>query len=155
VFGHDGLWIGAGAYVRVVPDRDLVIAMVGAAGHARTVWQEVYGELLTRLGLQGTGLPEEAPDVAVHASRYVGTYRRLSQDVTVEEHRGVLHMTTVPTGVIAALSSASTVPLLPRRRDVFMARASTGVDLPVVFLGDGERATYLHTGMRVAKREDA
>jgi hypothetical protein len=36
-----------------------------------------------------------------------------------------------------------------------MARASTGVDLPVVFLGDGDRATYLHTGMRVARREDA
>jgi hypothetical protein len=29
------------------------------------------------------------------------------------------------------------------------------VDLPVVFLGDGERATYLHTGMRAAKRETA
>jgi CubicO group peptidase (beta-lactamase class C family) len=153
VFGHDGLWIGAGAYVRVVPDRDLVIAMVGAAGHARTVWQEVYGELLTGLGLQGTGLPETEPDVDVDASRYVGTYRRLSQYMTVEEHHGVLQMTTVPTGVIAAMSSPTTVPLLPRRRDVFMARASTGVDLPVVFLGDSHQATYLHTGMRVAKRE--
>jgi CubicO group peptidase (beta-lactamase class C family) len=153
VFGHDGLWIGSGAYVRVVPDRDVVVAMVGAAGHARTVWQEVYGELLARLGLQGTGLPEAEPDVVVDASRYVGTYRRLSQDVTVEEHHGVLHMTAAPTGVIAALSSPSTAPLLPRRRDVFIARASTGVDLPVVFLGDGDRATYLHTGMRVAKRE--
>jgi hypothetical protein len=28
------------------------------------------------------------------------------------------------------------------------------VDLPVVFLGQGEQATYLHTGMRVARRED-
>lgn len=155
VFGHDGLWIGSGAYVRVVPDREVVIAMVGAAGHARAVWQEVYGELLARLGLQGTGLPAAEPEVSVDASRYVGKYRRLSQEVTVEAVGGGLQMTTVPTGVIAALSSATTVPLLPRRRDVFMARASTGVDLPVVFLGDGDRATYLHTGMRVAKREDA
>jgi CubicO group peptidase (beta-lactamase class C family) len=153
VFGHDGLWIGSGAYVRVVPDRDVVIAMVGAAGHARTVWQEVYGELLARLGLQGTGLPEAEPEVSIDASRYVGTYRRLSQEVTVDELDGVLQMTTVPTGVIATLSSPATVPLAPRSHDVFMARASTGVDLPVVFLGDGDRATHLHTGMRVAKRE--
>jgi CubicO group peptidase (beta-lactamase class C family) len=153
VYGHDGLWIGAGAYVRVVPGRDAVIAMVGAAGHARTVWQEVYSELLTRLGLQGTGLPDPEDGVEVDAERYVGTYRRLSQDVTVAEVNGVLHMTTVPTGVIASLSSPATVPLVPRTRDVFLARASTGVDLPVVFIGDGNRATYLHTGMRVAKRE--
>lgn len=153
VFGHDGLWIGAGAYLRIVPGCDAVIAMVGAAGHARTVWQEVYAELLGRLGLQGTGSPPEDPGVTVEAERYVGTYRRLSQDVTVDEVDGVLLMTSVPTGVIAALSSSTTVRLVPRARDVFLARASTGVDLPVVFLGDGDRATHLHTGMRVAKRE--
>lgn len=154
VYGHDGLWIGAGAYVRVVPGRDVVIAMVGAAGHARTVWQDVYAELLTGLGLQGTGLPAVEPGVEIEAGRYIGTYRRLSQDVTVDEIDGVLRMTTVPTGVIAALSSPTAVPLLPRSRDVFLARAATGVDLPVVFLGGGDQATYLHTGMRVAKRDD-
>lgn len=153
VFGHDGLWIGAGAYVRVVPDHDVIIAMVGAAGHARTVWQDVYAALLDGLGMQGTGLPAAEPAIDVDATRYTGTYRRLSQDVTVEEVDGVLQMTTVPTGVIAALSSPTTVPLQPRSRDVFLARASTGVDLPVVFLGDERHATYLHTGMRVAKRE--
>jgi CubicO group peptidase (beta-lactamase class C family) len=152
-FGHDGLWIGAGAYVRIVPGRDLVIAMVGAAGHARTVWQDVYGQLLADLGMQGTGLPAADPDVVLDASRYVGAYRRLSQDITVDEVDGVLQMTTVPTGVIATLSSPTTVPLVPCSRDVFIARATTGVDLPVVFLGDGDRASYLHTGMRVAKRE--
>lgn len=155
VYGHDGLWIGAGAYVRVVPGRDVIIAMVGAAGHARTVWQEVYATLLTRMGLLGTGLPTSEPDLIVEPERYVGTYRRLSQDVTIDEVDGVLQMTTTPTGIIATLSAPNTVPLVPRSPDVFVARASTGVDLPVRFLGDGDRATYLHTGMRVAKREHA
>jgi CubicO group peptidase (beta-lactamase class C family) len=154
VFGHDGLWIGAGAYVRMLPGHDLTIAMVGAAGHARTVWQDVYNELLARLGLQATGLPTADPEVSVDSARYVGVYRRLSQEVKVEEHDGRLQMTTVPTGVIATLSSPTTVTLVPRRRDVFIARAGSGVDLPVVFLGDGERATYLHTGMRAARREN-
>ena len=94
--------------------------------------------------------PAWVPDPA----RYVGTYRRLSQDVRVELRDGELMMTSVPTGAIAAISSPTTVRLQPRTVDVFVARAGSGVDLPVVFLGDGEQATYLHTGMRMARREN-
>jgi hypothetical protein len=83
----------------------------------------------------------------------VGTYRRLSQDVRVELHDGELTMTSVPAGAIATISSPTTVRLHPRAADLFVARAGSGVDLPVVFLGDGEQATYLHTGMRVARRD--
>jgi hypothetical protein len=140
--------------VRVVPGRDVVIAMTGAAGHARTVWQEVSAELLTGMGLQPVPQPPIDPAWVPHPARYVGTYRRLSQDVTVELRDAELTMTSVPTGAIAAISSPTTVRLQPRVADVFVARAGSGVDLPVVFLGDGERATYLHTGMRVARRED-
>jgi CubicO group peptidase (beta-lactamase class C family) len=153
VFGHDGLWIGAGAYVRIVPSRDVAIAMVGAAGHARTVWQDVYAEILDRLGLRSGGLPAVDPGWTADVSRYIGTYRRLSQDVTVEVRDGVLQMTSIPVGAIASVSSPTTVTLHPRSHDVFIARAGTGVDMPVMFLGDGDEATYLHTGMRVAKRE--
>jgi hypothetical protein len=102
--------------------------------------------------MRSTGLPAMDPEVVVHPDRYVGTYRRLSQDVTVEQRAGELRMTSIPTGAIAAMSSTTTVLLQPRQRDVFVARATTGVDLPVVFLGHGDRATYLHTGMRAAKR---
>jgi CubicO group peptidase (beta-lactamase class C family) len=153
VVGHDGLWVGAGAYVRVVPGRDVVIAMTGAAGHARTVWQEISTELVVGLGLQPVPQPPVDPAWVPHPARYIGTYRRLSQDVRVELHDGELTMTSVPTGAIAAISSPTTVRLQPRAADVFVARAGSGVDLPVVFLGDGEQATYLHTGMRVARRE--
>ncbi len=153
VVGHDGLWVGNGAYVRVVPGRDVVIAMTGAAGHARAVWQEVSAELLAGLGLQPVPQPPTDPTWVPDPARYVGTYRRLSQDVSVELRDGELLMTSVPTGAIAAISSPTTVRLHPRAADVFVARAGSGVDLPVVFLGDGERSTSLHTGMRVARRE--
>jgi CubicO group peptidase (beta-lactamase class C family) len=153
VAGHDGLWVGAGAYVRVVPGRDVVIAMTGAAGHARTVWQEISTELLVGFGLQPVPHPPLDPAWVPQPARYVGTYRRLSQDVRVELHDGELTMTSVPAGAIATISSPTTVRLHPRAADLFVARAGSGVDLPVVFLGDGEQATYLHTGMRVARRD--
>ncbi len=153
VVGHDGLWVGNGAYVRVVPGRDVVIAMTGAAGHARTVWQEVSAHLLVRLGLQPVPPPPLDPAWVPDPSRYIGTYRRLSQEVTVDRRDGELLMTSVPTGPIATISGPTSVVLQPRVRDVFVARAGSGVDLPVVFLGDGDRATYLHTGMRAARRE--
>lgn len=152
VFGHDGLWIGSGAYVRHVPGLHLTIAMVGAAGHARTVWQQVYAELLQRAGLRGIETPRPSAGLEVAPERYTGSYRRLSQEVEVREEHGRLLMTSTPTGAIAALSAPTTVELQPCAPDVFLARASTGVDLPVVFIGDDDRAEYLHTGMRAARR---
>ncbi|MEZ5220604.1 MAG: serine hydrolase domain-containing protein [Ilumatobacteraceae bacterium] len=151
VVGHDGLWIGAGAYVRLVPSHDLAIAMTGAAGHARAAWKDVSRELLGRIGLTPPALVP-APPAHVDHARYVGRYRRLSQDLEVHEAEGGLVMTTVPTGVIAATSSTTSVPLVPAGDDVFTARAPTGVDLPVVFLGEPGPARYLHTGMRAARR---
>jgi CubicO group peptidase (beta-lactamase class C family) len=153
VVGHDGLWIGAGAYVRMVPSHALAIAMTGAAGHARTVWQDVSREVLGRFGMSPPALVPDPPS-QVDTDRYVGTYRRLSQDVVVaRDADGLLTMTTVPTGPIAATSSPATVALHPAGVDVFTARASTGVDLPVVFIGDtDDGARYLHTGMRAARR---
>ena len=97
--------------------------------------------------------PPLDPSWVPQPALYVGTYRRLSQDVRVELHDGELTMTSVPTGAIATISSPTTVRLHPRAADLFVARAGSGVDLPVVFLGDGEQATYLHTGMRVARRD--
>lgn len=151
VVGHDGLWIGAGAYLRLVPSHDVVIAMAGAAGHARAAWQDVARELLGRLGLVPPSLVP-APPAHVDHTRYVGRYRRLSQDVEVTEVDGGLVMATVPTGVIAATSAPTSVPLVPAGDDVFTARAPTGVDVPVVFLGASGPATFLHTGMRAARR---
>ncbi len=151
VVGHDGLWIGAGAYVRMIPSIGVSIAMIGAAGHARTVWQDVSAELLARWGLTPPRLVETAPP-HVDEARYVGSYRRLSQDVVVSSTDDGLVMTTVPTGPIAALSASTSVSLRHVGPDVFVARASTGVDLPVVFLGGEREATYLHTGMRAARR---
>lgn len=151
VVGHDGLWIGAGAYVRMVPSIGVSIAMIGAAGHARTVWQDVAGELLARWGLTPPRLVEAAPP-RLDEERCVGSYRRLSQDVVISSGDDGLVMTTIPTGPIAALSARTSVPLRPVGPDVFVARASTGVDLPVVFIGGDGPATYLHTGLRAARR---
>lgn len=151
VVGHDGLWIGAGAYVRMIPSLGVALAMTGAAGFARTVWQDVSRELLGRLGLEPPALVPDPPP-SIDVDRYVGRYRRLSQDLTVTSGPDGLTLTSVPTGPIAAVSGVSTVALTPAGPDVFVARASTGVDLPVVFLGGDGPARYLHTGMRAARR---
>ncbi len=153
VVGHDGLWIGSGAYLRLVPGTGLVVAMVGAAGHARAAWQDVAGEVFARVGIEPPRVPPADPAQPFDPARYVGSYRRLSQDIEVTAGPGgTLSMTTVPTGVIAAMSPTTTVPLRPALADVFLARASSGVDVPVVFLGGADRAAYLHTGTRAARR---
>jgi CubicO group peptidase (beta-lactamase class C family) len=153
VVGHDGLWIGNGAYVRMVPGRDLAVAMIGAAGHARTVWQDVSSEVFAALGMAVPRPPAADPSLTFDAERYVGTYRRLSQDVEVTlGPDATLQMSSVPTGVLATVSAPSAVTLRPALPDVFLAAATTGVDVPVVFLGDRTRATYLHTGTRAARR---
>jgi CubicO group peptidase (beta-lactamase class C family) len=159
VYGHDGLGVGLGAYLRIVPGRNWAVAMLGAAGHARLVWQEVWPALLADEGMRMPSLPQASiTDADVDHGQVIGTYERHSQRVEVVDGPDGLLMTSTPTGVLARFSSPVSSALRPVRPGVFAARAATGVELPVVFLdADGDvvangAAAYLHTGMRAAAR---
>ncbi|MEU5401262.1 serine hydrolase [Streptomyces sp. NPDC005963] len=156
VFGHDGNTIGQSAFLRVVPERGVAVAIVTNGGRSRQVYAEVAGRVLGELG--GVGLPAPpvpsptapAPDAA-RSDRYVGTYRSSTSETTVSrDAAGRLWLERTPLGVIAELDEAAyRTELVDWRGDTLIpVEPERGVHAPLAFLGDDGQghALYLHTG---------
>ncbi|MER7129628.1 serine hydrolase domain-containing protein [Streptosporangium saharense] len=153
VFGHDGNTIGQSAFLRVVPGRDVAVAVLTNGGLSRRVYAEVVGRVLHDLAdVEPPAQP--VPDPAAiprDASRYVGTYASSTSETTVsQDARGRLWLERVPIGVFADLDEAPyRTELLAWRGDSLIpAEPERGVHAPLAFLGDdGQgRTLYLHTG---------
>ncbi|MFF5099635.1 MULTISPECIES: serine hydrolase domain-containing protein [Actinosynnema] len=77
VLGHNGYTMGQRAFLRVVPDAGVAVAMLTNGGDVFPVFTEVFGHLLHELaGVRQPELPSPpASPPPVDANRVVGTYR--------------------------------------------------------------------------------
>ncbi|MGW3657917.1 serine hydrolase domain-containing protein [Streptomyces sp. NPDC005151] len=143
VFGHDGNTIGQSAVLRVVPGRDLAVAVFTNGGDPKPLREEILGRVLE---LPGEPVPD--PAVRLNARRCVGTYLSSTGETRVgEDEQGRLWLDHVPLGVTAELGDESYRTELVAWRGDSLLPVEPGHG-PVAFLGDdGEgRARYLHTG---------
>ncbi|WP_433261669.1 serine hydrolase domain-containing protein [Actinosynnema sp. CS-041913] len=85
VLGHSGYTMGQRAFVRVVPDEGVAVAMLTNGGDVFPVFSEVFGHLLNSLaGVRQPELPSPpANPRPVDANRAVGTYRSAAGDWVV------------------------------------------------------------------------
>lgn len=90
VIGHDGGTIGQAAYLRILPERKLAIALLTNGGNGAAFYRRVIGAVLGTL--TGIGLPPlpAASGVTLDLAPYVGRYERLMQRCTVERADGRL-----------------------------------------------------------------
>ncbi|MFD0205639.1 MULTISPECIES: serine hydrolase domain-containing protein [Saccharothrix] len=85
VLGHTGRTAGQRAFLRVVPDEGVAVAMLTNGGNVYPVFVEVFGHLLRELGgvvQPDLPVPPAAP-LPVDAARVMGTYRSPVADNTV------------------------------------------------------------------------
>jgi CubicO group peptidase (beta-lactamase class C family) len=161
VLGQDADTFGQRAFLRVVPARRFALAVMTNSppgeALARDLMRRVAGDLLDLPADEPCPLPRLGPDATsgVDLGRYIGTYGRLHQRVTVADAGGLV-MTTEPSGVLAALGDeAATTPLRPvdPAAGVF-ARVSpaTGVEHVVAFTGGAEASRYVHVDGRLHRR---
>lgn len=90
VIGHDGGTAGQAAFLRVVPERRVAVALLTNGGDPGALYREVFAHVLGELcGIALPPLPEANPDLAIDPSRFVGRYERLaaSLDVALEDGR--------------------------------------------------------------------
>jgi CubicO group peptidase (beta-lactamase class C family) len=161
VIGHDGGTIGQSAFLRMVPGRDVAIALLTNGGNPIAVYHEVFGHLLRELAgveLPAWPVPPANPE-RVDASRYVGRYANEVSELTVSQDAdGRIWMDQVPLGVIAELvENAERTELVHLAGDTLIALESKyGIHLPQVFVGDdgSGRALYIHSG-RATRRTTA
>jgi CubicO group peptidase (beta-lactamase class C family) len=159
VIGHDGGTIGQAAFLRVVPDAGVAIALLTNGGNYIALFRDLVAPLLAELA--GIELPDElappASPVTVDAATFEGLYERQGASIRVEPRGAGLVAVQTTTGLGSELTPEPFELELHRVSaddDLFVTEhpAAPGLWLPVRFatLEDGSRV--LHVAGRATPR---
>lgn len=153
VFGHDGSTLGQNAFLRILPDAGLAVALVTNGGHTQDLFDELYRGVFDAVA--GVSKPHRLepadPAPEVDLQQHVGVYERTSVRTEVFEKDGAL-----------VLRATSTAPLIddegelsheyalhPVTDDLFGMRPPQTVGwTPVTFYRLDAGSPYLHYGAR-------
>jgi CubicO group peptidase (beta-lactamase class C family) len=158
VIGHDGSTIGQNAFLRMVPDAGVAVALLTNGGDAISLYHAVAGHVLAELTdttLPALPTPPADPE-RIDASRYVGTYSSQVADLVVsQDDEGRIWIEQTPKGLFEELGEK------PERRELVHFRGDSlinvepeqGMHIPHAFVGDdgAGHALYLHIGRAVRR----
>ncbi|GIJ66681.1 serine hydrolase domain-containing protein [Virgisporangium ochraceum] len=153
VVGHDGGTIGQGTCWRVVPDRDVVVAVTVNGGAGGALIDDVLAAVLAEsadLRLPPRVRPPAEP-VPVDPAAYVGRYSSPAGTYEIVAADGGLDVTTIPKGMFVEIGEEpKTARYVPLGDDRFVgAEPDEGVHPQLVFIDDGR---YLYNS-RAMPRE--
>jgi CubicO group peptidase (beta-lactamase class C family) len=158
IIGHDGNTIGQGAFLRMVPEAGLAVALLTNGGDVISLYRDVVGHVLgelTDVGLPALPVPPAEPR-PIDAERYVGTYSAEVFDLTVSQDGDQrIWIEQVPKGLLAEMGGRAERSELVHYRDDMLipVLADRGMHMPHAFLGDDGtgHALYLHLGRAVRR----
>lgn len=154
VIGHDGGTLGQSAFLRLLPDAGVAVALLTNGGHTQDLFDELYREVFD--AVTGVSKPHRLepadPAPEVDLQQHVGVYERTSVRTEVFEKDGAL-----------VLRATSTAPLIEGDEedlsheyalhavsdDLFVMRPPQTVGwTPVTFYRLDDGTPYLHYGAR-------
>ena len=162
LIGHDGGTLGQSAFLRMLPEAGLAIALLTNGGHTRDLYGELYREMFADLAGVAMPAPLEpptAPDsgpAGLDLSRYVGTYERTSVRTEVLEVDGALVLRQTDTAQLMGEDENATheYPLVPVAENLFVLRAPGTVTwVPVTYYTLDDGSAYLHYGVRANPKQ--
>ena len=163
VIGHDGGTLGQSAFLRVVPEAGVAVALLTNGGDVQPVFCAVFGHLLAELaGVELPALPVPPADpLPVDADRVSGTYRAtmFDQKLSVDaQGRAWLH--TVPRTAEAKLTTPEEIVAeVVRFRDnaLITVKPQRGMHQVIGLLGadPSGRVKFLHGNGRATARVSA
>ncbi|MFT4084554.1 MAG: serine hydrolase domain-containing protein [Nocardioides sp.] len=159
VIGHDGGTIGQAAFLRIVPEQGVAVALLTNGGDVLGLFDDVVARLLTDLTGVVLPAPPTPPDhpEAVDVDRFVGHYADTIFDITVAEGDGeALVLDREPKDILAEIGERPVrYRLVHLTGDSFIALNPVhGMHQVFTFLGAAdERAQYVHYGRVVARAD--
>ncbi|HEY4459112.1 MAG TPA: serine hydrolase [Pseudonocardiaceae bacterium] len=155
--GHDGGTIGQSAFLRVVPGKNLAIALLTNGGHTRDLFQDLFEEILAEVADVDLPRPLTPPaePVDVDLTPWLGSYERASTRMDVLADGPTLRVTT--TGPLAALvpDPIQEFALVAVKPGLFVVRQpETETWVPVLFYTLPDGARYVHHGGRATPKVD-
>jgi CubicO group peptidase (beta-lactamase class C family) len=154
VVGHDGNTIGQAAYLRLVPEAGVAVAVLTNGGEADRLFRDVAGQVLEELAARPLP-PEPVPSddaPAANVSRLVGRYTcDMATLIVSQEDDGSVWMDAIPEDDLSKElgEQPERFEIVPRGEDTMVTRERRhGAYRVYAFLGDdGDgRAAYLHGG---------
>ncbi len=158
-FGHDGAVIGQYAYLDVLPEHGLAVALFTNGPGANNLWAQLRPELWWALAGVAVPSPVEPPTQApvVALGRHVGSYGRRGHRLVVSESAGRLVVHVDEDWGAAAGKHAYDLELVPVDQDLFVTRMpNADIWSPLRFgrLPDGRDFVY-HLGRVNARSADS
>ena len=159
LYGHDGLSIGQRSYLRILPAKRMVFALLTNGGDGGGLYRELAAPLFQALAnVEMPAIARPDADRKIEAQRYVGTYTKRSARIEISEAGGALMMTLIPLDdwAIKIRGTDGPYPLEPTAPDIFIWRVPGMAEPGLVhFLSpDAEgRPTVLHSGFRMHVRQ--
>ncbi len=157
LIGHDGNTIGQSAFLRLLPEEGLAVALLTNGGSTRDLYEDLYREIFAELADVDMPQPLSPPSTAVEvdARPHAGVYERAGarREVLITPDGPVLRATV--TGPLAALASEPSreYRMVPVKPGLFVVREPQSQTwTPVTFyeLRTGEK--YLHYGARATPK---
>lgn len=163
VIGHDGATVGQSAYLRLLPELGLAVALVANGGHATELHRELLTEVLSELaGIAVPPAPAPAPNAAeaaaVDLTPWLGRYERASLRLEVLQSAAGPRVRQMVTGPLAALTPdpVQQTALVPENDALGFFRLPGAREwTPISFyaLPTGER--FAHVGARALPRTES
>lgn len=158
IIGHDGSTIGQNAFMRMVPEAGLVVALLTNGGDTLSLYHDIVGHVVAELSdteLPPLPKPPAAPE-RIDASRFVGTYGSQVADIEIsQDDDGRIWLDQRPKGLFEELGEQ------PQRHELVHFRGDSlinlepqhGLHIPHAFVGDdGDgHALYLHIGRAIRR----
>lgn len=153
VIGHDGNTIGQSAFLRVLPEAGLSVALLTNGGPARDLFQALYGEIFAALAGVRVPAPLTPPagPVQVDITPHLGRYERVGALTEVFAGEDGPRLRLTATGPLAALRPDPVMEfsLVPVSQDLYVTRQPGDRSwTPVTFYRLADGSPYVHFGVR-------
>ena len=157
--GHDGGTIGQYSFLRILPEKNLAVALLTNGGDAGGLYEELFGDLFGALGKVALPeRPEPNPDLRVDPNRFIGAYENMTTRIEISSDKnGALSASQTDKTGTALATPFNGVPLAVV--DANTLRLATGnpiLDRTVACFSRVEngQANYVSVGFRQFRRTD-
>jgi CubicO group peptidase (beta-lactamase class C family) len=158
IVGHDGgSLIGQYAYLRVLPEKQLAVALFTNGGDSASLYETLFKSTFEPLGgVTMATLPEPADGIEFEPERYVGEYENLTGRFVIDSNRQGLEIAfrAEPVLLVPGPNIAPTPIRFIDRNTARFASGNHKLDrLPIIFHGNGpDSPHYLNFALRVYPR---
>ena len=155
LYGHDGATLGQFSFLRIVPEKNLAVAMLTNGGDAQGLYQEMFGTLMPALArVSEPQIPDPDPSLRLDLSRYEGSYANINGTYTFAQKGGELRGNFRPNGAEQDAPPLNAKLAFVDRQTAVLRTGDPVVDRTVFLFSDlaDDRYRYVCMGSRQYRR---